>query len=217
MDWLRPRRRQREVRRIIVGALMAIAVLCLLAMLETSMSWADWAKFLQAAIFLGMALIIWRYAGLLDLLAIALALLALVPFAMSVYLFFAQAPILQYQLITEETERREGDQVVYHAVVTIRCQKGRGVLEHIFVAADWQAVLVNFRDFGDAPDPPTKHLARPDHFGLMVEPGGELTGGLPLLLRPVEIAEKLTVFLYPLQFHLDQSVRKTLDHDQTCL
>lgn len=70
--------------------------------------------------------------GFLQVLAIVLAIVALVPFGTSVYLYFSNRPLITYQL-ANKTRTKDGNKFVYQAWLGLQAQKGRVLLDGVYV------------------------------------------------------------------------------------
>jgi hypothetical protein len=121
--------------------------------------------------------------GFLQVMAIVLAVLALIPFAISVYLYFAKAPVLSYQLASK-AKKQDGGGYIYAAELLIECRKGKGLLENVYVSTDWDIT----------PDP-TWQI---DYAGLFQEAGMSPT--LRLSTKPSPFIFEKQTFLYPVRY-----------------
>jgi hypothetical protein len=86
--------------------------------------------FLIVAVVVILVILLGIKYGLLQVIAITLAILALIPFLISVWLYFLKAPILRYQLV--KTKKQEDKAYMYGVGITISCIKGRGLLENVY-------------------------------------------------------------------------------------
>lgn len=72
----------------------------------------------------------------LEILSIILAIVALLPFAISACLYFKGRPIVHYQ-ITQKSKVREGDEYIYDMLYTMSCKKGKVLLNNLFIVHEW--------------------------------------------------------------------------------
>ena len=77
--------------------------------------------------------------GLLEILAIILAILALIPFAVSAYLYFARAPTVTYQVANKQTSA-ENNIHLYDFWLGFMCQSGRVILDSVHVVPEFPVV-----------------------------------------------------------------------------
>lgn len=100
---------------------------------------------LEALIFLSalttLVLIGIRF-GFLDILAIILALLALVPVAVSIYSYFAKRPIVNYQVANKEIQTEDGD-YLYRCWIAFSPRKGAVVVKDFFLSPEWGIIPEN--------------------------------------------------------------------------
>lgn len=97
-------------------------------------------KMLTIIIFLVLvlALVIWivikyrKDRRAIEVLAITLAIIALIPFATAVCLYFMKRPTIKYQ-IDRKVKFSKGDKYIYEAMFGIRCEKGEVLLRNLFI------------------------------------------------------------------------------------
>jgi hypothetical protein len=82
-----------------------------------------------------VALIAIKY-GVLEILAIILAIIALIPFGMAVYLYFAKSPEILYEVVKKPPQGQNGE-TIYDIWLGFRCQRGQVQVKQIFVAPEW--------------------------------------------------------------------------------
>jgi hypothetical protein len=84
--------------------------------------------------------------GLLEILAILLSLIALVPVAASAVLYFAESPSLTFGISGKEKTRADDKSYSYDFLLAINTTKGRVVLHDLIAATDFGATPVKHPD-----------------------------------------------------------------------
>lgn len=74
--------------------------------------------------------------GLLEVLAIVLAIISLIPLFMSTLLYLTKSPVINY-VIANKTKIRENNKFIYEFWLGIQCKKGQSLLKKLYIAPEW--------------------------------------------------------------------------------
>jgi len=101
--------------------------------------------FIFLTFILLMILVGIKYGMLLQVLAILLAILALIPFVMSAYLYFVKSPVIEYQ-IANKSKKQENGKFVYDFWFGIQCKKGQVLARNLYIAPEWSVTPIRHPD-----------------------------------------------------------------------
>lgn len=92
--------------------------------------------FLIIAVLVLLVILLGIKYGLLNILAIVLAVIALIPFGVSLYLYYARSPMILYQVASKVKIQEGNKQNVYDLWLGLQCKNGKVILERVAVAPE---------------------------------------------------------------------------------